>query len=78
MLIVNPHERLTAEEALDHPFFGQVQDTFRYFAKPFAAKRKFRVSFMHCVVLNLIIIEFRSQFVDRNCIFVDFYQTNVL
>lgn len=43
MLIVDPHERLTAKEALDHSFFDQVEDTCRYFSKPFNARRKFKV-----------------------------------
>ena len=44
MLIVDPQERLSADEALAHSFFEQVEDTSRYFVKPFNAKRKFRVS----------------------------------
>ncbi|XP_078490822.1 phosphorylase b kinase gamma catalytic chain, skeletal muscle/heart isoform [Ciona intestinalis] len=44
MLVVDPTKRLTAEMALAHPFFQQVEDKSRYTAKPFNARRKFRVA----------------------------------
>lgn len=45
LLVVNPQQRLTAQQALAHPFFcGQVVED-----KKFQGKRKFRVG-AHCII----------------------------
>ncbi|CAK8676893.1 phosphorylase b kinase gamma catalytic chain, skeletal muscle/heart isoform-like [Clavelina lepadiformis] len=51
-LTVDPKLRVTAEGALAHPFFQQVEDTYRYFVKPFHARRKFRVA-VYTVIASL-------------------------
>nr|CAB3264838.1 phosphorylase b kinase gamma catalytic chain, skeletal muscle/heart isoform [Phallusia mammillata] len=49
MLEVDPSRRLTAKQALAHPFFQQVDEAERFCVKPFNARRKFRVA-VHTVM----------------------------
>ena len=59
MLTVDPQDRVTAKEALAHPFFQQVEDSSRYFVKPFNARRKLRVSTFEFVfyLLNKVVLQ---------------------
>ena len=60
LLVVNPDNRLTATEALAHPFLQTVQNEQRYICKPFNALRKFRVA-VHTVVATIRVMTLYQQ-----------------
>nr|BAB40644.1 phosphorylase kinase B gamma subunit [Halocynthia roretzi] len=59
-LTVSPTERITAEEALRHPFFDQVDQESRYYSKAFNAKRKFRVAILTVIATSRIVRQYHN------------------
>ncbi|XP_039272562.1 phosphorylase b kinase gamma catalytic chain, liver/testis isoform-like isoform X2 [Styela clava] len=55
LLEVDPSQRLTAVEALQHSFFQHVDESSRYFSKAFRAKHKFRVAVLTVMASGRIV-----------------------
>lgn len=60
LLAVDPQKRLSAQQALLHPFFQTVRNEQRYFCKPFNARQKFRVA-VHTIIATIRIVNLYQQ-----------------